>query len=149
MIRRTRAVARGALRKVDTHNDDIDERMQSIARHRASVLESQQEINRLEGEVEALMKEAKQEEHECMGLVAHFIETKSNASTYVDPMKLRKVLKDDKEFYACVKVQTGELKTFLSEKEIANIAQVTPGKVTGTKFEIIQPKTAVGKGGRK
>lgn len=149
IIRRTRAVARGALRKENTVNKDIDERMQSIAQHRALLLESQEEINRLEAEVKGIMENAKMEEHECMGLLAHFVETKSNSSTFVDPKKLRAVLKKDEDFYACVKVQAGELKTYLSEKEIANIAKITPGKVTGTKFEIIQPKTTVGKGGKK
>lgn len=146
IIRRTRAVARGALRQEDSHVKDIDERLQSIALARLAMATQLEEIAGWEREVEALMKQAKMSTHEAFGLVAEFVEVKTNQTKEVTVEACRKALKNDKDFYACLKVQLTTLKTFLSENEIDRIAKITPGKVTGQKFQIIQPKTKVGKG---
>lgn len=146
ILRRTRAVARGALRAEPTNLSDINSRLQSIADIRKNMLEELEQVTALEKEVEELMAKGKIQEHEAFGLVAQFVEVKSNSSTEIDPAVLRKQLKTDKDFFSCVKVQMTAVKQFLSEREIAAIAKITPGKVTGTKFQVIQPKTKVGKG---
>lgn len=149
IIRRTRAVARGVLRQENNHIKDIDERMQSIARIRQEMLAAAQQISELEKEVEELMKKGKLEEHQYLDLLAHFVETKTNASTFVDPKVLYAKLKDKNDFFSVVKVQVGELKSVMTEKEIEAVAKITPGKVTGTKFEIIVPKDKAGRGKAK
>lgn len=149
IIRRTRAVARGALRQENTVLADINERMQSIAQKRLEMVSALEEIDTMEREVESLMKSAKMNEHEAFGLLAQFVEVKTNDSREITVEELRKAMKNDKEFFACLKVQLTPLKQFFTELEIRNMGKFTPGKVTGTKFQIIQPKAKVGKGGKK
>lgn len=146
IIRRSRGPLRGAGRTEPTNLSDINDRLQSIANIRKNMLEELEQVTALEKEVEELMAKGKIQEHEAFGLVAQFVEVKSNSSTEIDPAVLRKQLKSDKDFFSCVKVQMTAVKQFLSEREIAAIAKITPGKVTGTKFQVIQPKTKVGKG---
>lgn len=149
IIRRTRAVARGALRQENTVLADINERMQSIAQKRLEMVSALEEIDTMEREVESLMKSAKMNEHEAFGLLAQFVEVKTNDSREITVEELRKAMKNDKEFFACLKVQLTPLKQFFTELEIRNLGTFHPGKVTGTKFQIIQPKAKVGKGGKK
>lgn len=149
IIRRTRAVARGALRQENTVLADINERMQSIAQKRLEMASALEDIDTLEREVEGLMKTAKMNEHEAYGLLAQFVEVKTNDKREITPAQLHKVLPKQADFDACVKVQLGALSTFLTEQEISKLGTFTAGKVTGTKFQIIQPKAKVGKGGKK
>jgi prefoldin subunit 5 len=145
ILRRTRAVSRGALRAVPTNTGDIEERMQSIARLQTEMTEKAEEVSRLTAEVEELMTTAKKTTHEAFGLVAEFVDVKTNSSTEVTVDAARKALKKDSEFYSVLKVQMAPLKKLLSEREITAISKVTPGAVTGTKFVITQPKKKVGK----
>lgn len=148
LIRRSRAVRRGALRQEDTVITEIDERMQLIAQNQKTIAELMDQIEADTRFVEEAMSAAKISEHDHAGLLAHWIETKTNASTEYDLAKLLKKL-GQADFMKVVKAQAGEVKKFLSEREIGEVSTTTPGKKTGDKFEIIVPKTKTGKGGRK
>lgn len=146
IIRRTRAVSRGVLRQVPTHMGDINERMQLIANAERDIAAKLEEIETAKSEIENLMTAAKMKTHEHLGYVAEFIETKTNEKKDVSVEAARKALKSDKDFYSVLKVQLGALGDVLSEREINAIATVTPGKVTGTKFQVVVPKKKAGKG---
>jgi hypothetical protein len=88
-------------------------------------------------------------DYEAYGLRAEFVDTKTNDKREITVEELRKAMKNDKDFFACLKVQLTPLAQFFTELEISKMGTFTAGKVTGTKFQIIQPKTKVGKGGRK
>lgn len=146
IIRRTRVVARGALRQESTHLGDINQRMQLIAETEAEIRAKLETIEAAKSEVEDLMKAAKITSHEHLGLVAEWVETKTNSSTEVTVESARKAIRNDKDFFSVLKVQMGPLGKVLSENEIKAISKVTPGAVTGTKFQIVQPKKKAGKG---
>jgi len=145
IIRRTRTVARGVLRQEPTHLGDINQRMQLIAEAEAEIRKTLEAIETAKAEVEDLMKAAKLTTHEHLGLIAEWVETKTNSSTEVSVEAARKAIRNDKDFFSVLKVQMGPLGKVLSENEIKAIAKVTPGQVTGKKFQIMQPKKKAGK----
>lgn len=61
------------------------------------------------------------------GEVGEITQSAGKAKYTIDPVTLRKRLKDDKEFYACISVSVTKVKDFLSGKEYSDIAKFTPG----------------------
>lgn len=145
IIRRTRRVAAGHLRAEPTNLGDINTRMQSIADSEREIANQLELIEANKKEIEALMTAAKLEQHEFLGYVAEWVETKTNASTEVTVEAARKAIRNDKDFFSVLKVQMGPLGKVLSENEIKAISKVTPGQVTGKKFQVIVPKKKAGK----
>ncbi len=59
-------------------------------------------------------------------------------STVVDPRVLRKRLRSDDEFYACVKVSITETRKYLGEKELDGIGEKIPASLGEPALKIVQ-----------
>jgi hypothetical protein len=82
-------------------------------------------------EAERLMESARRKTYEYRmpdrTVLAGYVSPKGRASSRVDPAALRKVVKDDNDFYACVEVVIGKAK------------QILPGKVLNAITDKIDP----------
>lgn len=74
------------------------------------------------------------------GEVATITQTAGKGSNYIDPLALRKKVKDDKDFYSAITVSISKAKDILSGKEFEALAKFTPGTPGEPKLKVSYPK---------
>jgi hypothetical protein len=122
----------------------IKDALQSIAEYQEQIASIAALMAVQEEEIELLMKKHKIPSFTDGRLLALYEQQYTNEKKDVDPKKLfdKKGFKRE-DFFACVKVQLGELKKYLAENEIKSIATVTPPQKAGMKLTIKPVKPVV------
>lgn len=120
----TRIMRNRATPAVDTK--EIDEIMKSIAGAQAVMAEEAKFLNEATNTLFTLMKKAKMDVRQVGDIHAVLYRPAGRSSTVIDPVKYRKAVKDDKEFYGSIKVSVTDAKKVLPEKVLATISKVTP-----------------------
>lgn len=107
------------------------------ARIQPEITQIEAEIARLKTVLEGEIKEAKIDGYTNGVWEARFITTMGRMSREIDTVKVRKALKEE-DFLKVVKVQVTELRTYMSEREIDGVSNITPAAPGETKF-VVQP----------
>ena len=117
-------------------------RLQSIANKFREISRIRQEIDALESEIVDELKglpmgtvvTAKD------GTTASMYVPPGRSSTVVDARMLRKLLKDDKEFYDCISVGVTQARKYLSTKTLDSISDHLPATPGRPELKIKMPK---------
>lgn len=145
MISRIRRVRSAALppggKKVssEAHAKMIED-LQSIAQHMAEKAILDKHIAEKQETLFAAMKKHKMLTLSCPEADAEIARSSGKSQNIVDPKGLRKLLKDDAEYFACISVSVTKVKDFVSGKELDRITTTIPAVAGEEKLKVIPRK---------
>lgn len=113
----------------------IDEELKSIAKAERAIDEATVKIDASYAKIDSLMRSINLHEHTNGVHVAEIVEQWTKQQRVIDPMKFKNAV-PNKLFWKAVSVNIAKAGDYLTEKEINDIADITPGKKTGDVLKI-------------
>jgi len=113
----------------------IDEQLKLISKAEHQIDEATQALNDATETVHAILNDANLLEHTNGVHLAKIVEQWSNQKTFVDPKSFRAKVNNE-IFWSSIDVALGKARQHLTEKELLDIADVTPGQLMGKRLKI-------------
>lgn len=113
---------------VPDNSKRITELMKSISKLHDEMAAASTKVATESAELLALMKAQHLTSFDAGAVHAEITRSAGKSSNYIDPVKFRAKVKDDKEFYSAISVSVTAARKVLPERALAAITTTTPGK---------------------
>ena len=122
-------------RQAEGARNDIDHLLKSISQNDADIDAAWERNQRAYKEIERLLRAHNLLTHTDGAYIAQILENFTRQSRTIDPKKFKAKVGDD-TFWKVVEVPIGKAEGLLTDKELAGVVDVVPGKSTGFVFSV-------------